>query len=413
MPMLGTFANAGARGYGLAGVGLPTAPGIGTATATGSTSASVTYTAPLSDGGSTITSYTAVSSPGGQTATVFQSGSGTINISGLSQGTYYTFTVYATNALGNSPPSSSSNQIRTFGVPDAPTIGTATATGSTSASVTYTAPLSDGGSTITSYTAVASPGGQTATVFQSGSGTINISGLSQGTYYTFTVYATNALGNSSPSSSSNQIRTFGVPDAPTIGTAYLSGTSAANVYYSAPAYNGGSSITSYTAVSSPGGYTGSVGTSGSGSIYVSGLQASTSYNFQVYATNAYGDSSYSGYSNTITTPTPVPFYISVSPTSASTTIARVSTPVTSYSSFTVSQTSGTGTITVQEIQRPTGGSTTISPANFSLGIGGSQSVSISCTSPSGAFANNSYVYQFAILDSDTSPYPTFTFTQFR
>lgn len=255
MPMLGTFANAGARGYGLAGVGLATAPGIGTATATGPNSASVTYTAPLSDGGSPITSYTAV----------------------------------------------------------------------------------------------ASPGGQTATVYQSGSGTINISGLSQGNYYTFTVYATNALGNSAPSSSSNQIRTYGVPDAPSIGTAYLSGTSAADVYYSAPAYNGGSPITSYTAVSSPGGYTGSVSTSSSGSIYVSGLQASTSYNFRVYATNAYGDSSYSGYSNTITTPSPL--YVSASPSVFS--VGPQTTGAWSYRTLTVSGTGGTGQITVQEVARPT------------------------------------------------------------
>ena len=43
-------------------------------------------------------------------------------------------------------------------VPNAPTIGTATATGSGSATVTFTAPSYNGGATITSYTAVSSPG---------------------------------------------------------------------------------------------------------------------------------------------------------------------------------------------------------------------------------------------------------------
>lgn len=92
-------------------------------------------------------------------------------------------------------------------VPFAPTIGTATATGETTASITFTAPINNGGRNIVSYTAVSSPGNITATVNQSGSGTINITGLTASTTYTFVVYATNALGNSSNSSSSNQITT--------------------------------------------------------------------------------------------------------------------------------------------------------------------------------------------------------------
>lgn len=234
------------------------------------------------------------------------------------------------------------------GLATAPSIGTATTTGSTTASVTYSAPLSDGGSPIISYTAVASPGGQTATVYQSGSGTINIGGLSSGQYYTFTVYATNALGDSPQSGSSNQIRTFGIPDAPTIGTASLNGDSAATVLYSAPAYNGGSPISSYTAVSSPGGYSGSVSTSGPGSISVSGLQPATTYYFRVYATNAYGDSSFSSFSNGVTTPSPV--YVTANPLSFN--VGPQAYGAWSYRTLTVSATGGTAQITVQEVARP-------------------------------------------------------------
>jgi hypothetical protein len=93
-------------------------------------------------------------------------------------------------------------------VAGAPTIGTATATGTTTATVTFTAPASNGNSPITSYTAVSSPGGITGTLTQAGSGTISISGLTQNTSYTFTVYATNAAGNSSSSAASNQITTL-------------------------------------------------------------------------------------------------------------------------------------------------------------------------------------------------------------
>ena len=96
------------------------------------------------------------------------------------------------------------------GVPAAPTIGTATATGFNSATVSFTAPTNPGGSSITSYTAISTPGNFTGTLNQSGSGTIAVTGLSSGTAYTFKVYATNADGNSLQSSSSNQITTVNI-----------------------------------------------------------------------------------------------------------------------------------------------------------------------------------------------------------
>jgi hypothetical protein len=92
-------------------------------------------------------------------------------------------------------------------IPGAPTIGTATATGATSATVAFTEPASNGGSVITSYTATSSPGGITGTLSQAGSGTITVTGLSGSTSYTFTVTATNAIGTSAPSSASNSITT--------------------------------------------------------------------------------------------------------------------------------------------------------------------------------------------------------------
>ena len=88
--------------------------------------------------------------------------------------------------------------------PDAPTIGTATA-GDASATVAFTAPVSNGGSTILSYTATSSPGSFTGTLTQAGSGTITVSGLTNGTPYTFTVTATNAIGTGAASGASNQI----------------------------------------------------------------------------------------------------------------------------------------------------------------------------------------------------------------
>jgi hypothetical protein len=85
--------------------------------------------------------------------------------------------------------------------PDAPTIGAATKTGSSTATVAYTAAvLGAAGST---FTAISTPGSITAT----GSSPITVSGLASSTNYTFTVKASNANGDSPNSAASNQITT--------------------------------------------------------------------------------------------------------------------------------------------------------------------------------------------------------------
>ena len=102
-------------------------------------------------------------------------------------------------------------------LPDAPTIGTVVA-GNAQATVPFTAPSSDGGSAITSYTATSSPGGITGTISQSGSGSITVTGLTNGTAYTFSVTATNAIGTSAASDASSSI----IPVSP-VGDFYQGG----------------------------------------------------------------------------------------------------------------------------------------------------------------------------------------------
>jgi len=106
------------------------------------------------------------------------------------------------------------------GVPSAPTIGTATA-GNGQATITFTASSSDGGSPILDYRVTSSPGGVTAT----GSGSpITITGLSNGTAYTFTVQARNANGYSLSSTSSNQVTPVVPPIAASGGNYIYDGT---------------------------------------------------------------------------------------------------------------------------------------------------------------------------------------------
>jgi hypothetical protein len=85
--------------------------------------------------------------------------------------------------------------------PDAPTIGTATA-GDASASVAFTAPSNVGGSAISLYGARSTPENITATAAAS---PISVTGLTNGTAYTFAVWAINTYGPSAFSASSNSV----------------------------------------------------------------------------------------------------------------------------------------------------------------------------------------------------------------
>ncbi|MDQ0029900.1 fibronectin type III domain-containing protein [Arthrobacter bambusae] len=197
----------------------PAAPTGVTATA-GNGSAAVSWTAPA-NGGSAITSYAVTPHAGTTTlAPVTVTGNPpatTANVTGLTNGTAYTFTVTATNSIGTSPASAASAPVTPTAptVPAAPTGVTATA-GNASAVVSWTAPA-NGGSPLTSYTVTPSSGGTAlAPVTVSGnppSTTATVTGLSNGTAYTFTATASNAVGTSQPSAASAPV----TPSAPVPG----------------------------------------------------------------------------------------------------------------------------------------------------------------------------------------------------
>lgn len=105
--------------------------------------------------------------------------------------------------------------------PNAPTIGTATG-GNTSASVTFTAPSNVGGSVISSYTAISTPDGITASAASS---PISVTGLTNGTAYTFAVWATNTYGPSAFSAASNSV----TPAVPTFIANLYNGTGVSTV----------------------------------------------------------------------------------------------------------------------------------------------------------------------------------------
>jgi invasion protein IalB len=298
-------------------VGSPGAP-TGATAVPGNTSATVSWVPPASNGGSPITSYKVTSSPGGRTATVAGATTSAAVI-GLTNGTSYTFTVTATNVAGTSVPSAPSNPVVPRTVPGAPR-SVAAVPGNTSATVTWLPPTSDGGSAITGYTVTASPGGHTATEAGTATSAV-VTGLTNGTSYTFTVTATNVAGDGAPSVPSNPVVPRTVPGAPR-SVAAVPGNTSATVTWLPPTSDGGSAITGYTVTASPGGRTAAVaGTATSAA--VTGLTNGTAYTFTVTATNEAGTSAASPASNAV-----VPRTVPGAPRSADAVAGNASATVT-------------------------------------------------------------------------------------
>jgi hypothetical protein len=278
---------------------VPDAPVIGTATASNA-QASISFSPPDTDGGSPITGYTVTSDLGGFTANGISS---PITMTGLTNGTTYTFTVTATNSVGTGAASAASNSATPITVPDPPT-GLTPTSGNAQVSLSWTAPANDGGSAITDYVMEYElTGSGLWSIFAEGTSTATngtVTGLVNGTSYDFEVAAVNAAGQGSPSASVTAVPVT-VPDAPTNASATF-GNAQAIISFSVPDTNGGSPITGYTVTSNPGGFT---GTGTSSPITVTGLTNGTAYTFTVAATNAVGIGASSSPSNSVT-PATVP-----------------------------------------------------------------------------------------------------------
>ncbi len=266
----------------------PDAPTIGTATA-GNAQASVTFTAPGNNGGSAITTYTATASPGGATGNCAGPTACTITVGSLTNGTAYTFSVTATNAIGTGSASGASNSVTpkadqtiTFAQPSSYNFGatpTLTATSDSGLTVSFSSSTT-GVCTITSGGALSFVTAGTCTIDADQAGDA----------------ATNAATTITRSFSVNAV----VPSAPVIGSA-TAGDQQATVTFTASASNGGANISGYTVTANPGGATGT----GAGSpITVTGLTNGVSYTFTVTAANTAGTSGASTASNAVTPAAP-------------------------------------------------------------------------------------------------------------
>ncbi len=241
------------------------------------------------------------SAPTGYTVTPY-SGAGTLmspvhvgpgqtstTVTGLTNGTSYTFTVTATSAAGTGP-AATSKAVTPAAVPDAPA-GLVAVAGNALVTLTWTAP-SGNGSALTGYTVTPYVGTTplAPVAVAAGETSATVTELTNGTTYTFTVTATNAVGTG-PAATSSPVTPAGgsgVPDAPGALTA-TAGDAQVVLAWTAPADNG-SPLTAYTVTP----YDGPVALAAitvpasQTSTTVTGLTNGTTYRFTVTATNAVG-----------------------------------------------------------------------------------------------------------------------------
>jgi hypothetical protein len=255
-------------------------PPTGVTALPGNAEIMVSWTAPAV--GAPIIAYNVTATAGGFTCAT--TGATSCIVTGLSNGTPYSFTVTATNPVGTGDPSLASNSATPLLVPGRPTAVSGIA-GDTTVDVTWTAPADTGASSIGGYTVAASPGIRTCST--AGSIGCTVTGLTNGTVYTFTVRAANSLGLGLPSVPSAGVTPRTRPNPP-INVTALASNGQALVAWSAPPFDGGSPVTAYDVISSPDGRV--CHTTGARFCTVTSLTNRTWYSFTVTATNVAGTS---------------------------------------------------------------------------------------------------------------------------
>jgi hypothetical protein len=136
------------------------------------------------------------------------------SVAGLANGTAYTFSVSAFNAIGTGP-AAAAPAVVTKDVPARPT-GVVAVPGDQLVNLTWAEPSSTGGSPVTGYSVSVTPASPSAVVSVTGA-TANVTPLSNGTAYTSTVAAVNAVGTAPASTPSAAV----TPSAPTASPSNL------------------------------------------------------------------------------------------------------------------------------------------------------------------------------------------------
>ncbi|MGO9876056.1 MAG: fibronectin type III domain-containing protein [Acidimicrobiia bacterium] len=243
----------------------------------------VSWKPPPNDNDYRITAYTVIASDGQHVTVAAPQTHATV--SGLTAGARYTFRVDATTTIGTSAMSAPSKPVTIPpGVPSAP-LDPDALPGDRAVQLVWQPPAHDGGSVITNYTVTTTPGAHQITIPARPGAipTVTIHGLTNGTQYRFTVYATNALGHSVNSAASNPVTPYGPPGAPT-GVHATEHDGRVVVSWTAPANDNGDAINQYRVTASPGGMIAGIDAPHH-SITIEDLTRGKEYTFTVVALN--------------------------------------------------------------------------------------------------------------------------------
>ncbi|MET0493532.1 MAG: OmpA family protein [Actinoplanes sp.] len=223
-------------------------------------------------------------------------------VSGLTNGTAYTFESRATNTTNSSDWSNASNSVTpTLTAPGVPGTPSAVA-GNARATVTVAAPTT-GGPVATYTVRVVGNDTKTCTVTVPAI-SCPVNGLSNGTAYTFETRATNSGGSSAWSGPSASVVPFTVPvvvpDVPVVPSAPTGVTATAGTASLTATWNATPNATGYTVTALPGPATCTT----SGTSCVLGATSGTTYTVTVTANGPGGSSPASSASNAVTPSTP-------------------------------------------------------------------------------------------------------------
>ena len=287
--------------------GMP-GPVTGLAGTAGNSQVTLSWTVPLSNGGSTITDYVIQqSSDAGVTWTTFTDAISTATratVTGLTNGTSYLFGVAAVNsAVTGTYTRSASVTPRT--VAGAVT-GLAGTVGNGQVSLSWTAPLSNGGSAITDYVIQkSSDAGVTFTTFTDAISTATsatVTGLTNGTGYLFQVAAVNGAGTGTYARSTVLTPVTAPTVAPTTVTG-IGGLGVVTLNWVTPTASLASPVTGYAIQyrrsNLPTAAWVTYRVSATSTATISGLTSRLGYVFRVAATNGSGTGPYSAQSASI------------------------------------------------------------------------------------------------------------------
>ena len=277
-----------------AGPALVPGPPTIVAASFGNRSATLSWTPPTFDGGLPVTGYVVTPYVSGspQPPVTFSSLATTQTVTGLTNGTTYRFTVAAVNAVGIGTESGVSDPVTPEPTPPGPpTILRHATAGIGSATVSWIAPQTDGGSPLTGYNVVPYVGydPKPSSAFNSTATTQTLTGLTSGVTYRFKVAAINAIGTGAESEVSNPVTPPTAPAAPLfVGVQGLN--ERVHVNWPVVESNGGSPITGYVVTAYVDGVPlKSVSRDPTDvNLVITGLTNGVAYTFTVAALNAVG-----------------------------------------------------------------------------------------------------------------------------